>query len=123
MSKAMSNVTMAQRVKIARAESGKTQVEMARLLCIARQTYLDLETGKTEPRVSTLKDIAAITNFPLLWFFDEVEEDLDHQRTQHSQDVVDFLKVVSRLPDNSRKEFLQTSKQLATCMVNLVEGE
>lgn len=37
-----------------------TQVGMAKLLRVSRQTYLDLESGKTEPRLSTLKALSLI---------------------------------------------------------------
>ncbi|MCG3883239.1 helix-turn-helix transcriptional regulator [Photobacterium leiognathi] len=37
-------------------------------LRIARQTYLDLESGKTEPRVSTLEKIAEIVRISICHF-------------------------------------------------------
>ena len=52
---------IAARIKEAREWKGLTQVHMAQQLKVARQTYLDLETGKTEPKVRLLTEISAIT--------------------------------------------------------------
>ncbi|WP_421021828.1 helix-turn-helix transcriptional regulator, partial [Klebsiella pneumoniae] len=38
---------VAKRIKEAREWKGITQVKMAKLLNVARQTYLDIENGKT----------------------------------------------------------------------------
>ena len=62
---------IAKRIKAAREATGISQVAMAKQLDIARQTYLDLESGKTEPRVTTLLSIAILTQRPLAWFVGE----------------------------------------------------
>ena len=46
------------RLKQAREEHGMTQVDAAKHLKIARQTYLDLENGRTQPRLDTLLEFA-----------------------------------------------------------------
>lgn len=52
----------ARRLYCLRKQRGLTQVIMSKKLNVARQTYLDLESGKTEPRISTITDIAEILN-------------------------------------------------------------
>lgn len=51
-----------------------TQVTMAKLLGMARQTYLDLENGKTEPRFSTISNICKIFEIPSSVFFSDEDE-------------------------------------------------
>ncbi len=58
---------MAVRIKQAREYRDITQVKMAQHLNLARQTYLDIESGKTEPKVSSVVKIAEITGRPLNW--------------------------------------------------------
>lgn len=58
---------MAVRIRQAREYRDITQVKMAQHLNLARQTYLDIESGKTEPKVSSLVKIAEITGRPLNW--------------------------------------------------------
>lgn len=58
---------MAERIRQAREYRNITQVKMAQHLNLARQTYLDIESGKTEPKISSLAEIAAITGRPLNW--------------------------------------------------------
>ncbi|PSW61234.1 transcriptional regulator [Photobacterium leiognathi subsp. mandapamensis] len=59
---------LALKIREAREWKGITQVAMAKQLGVARQTYLDLESGKTEPRVLMLLNIAKITGRSLSWF-------------------------------------------------------
>lgn len=56
-----------ERLKDRRVRKEMTQVGMAIQLGIARQTYLDLETGKTEPRLSTIKNISSILGCDIYW--------------------------------------------------------
>ncbi len=58
---------MALRIRQAREYRDITQVKMAQHLNLARQTYLDIESGKTEPKVSSLVKIAEITGRPFNW--------------------------------------------------------
>lgn len=59
--------TCNERVKHAREYAAISQVEMAKMLGVARQTYLDLETGKTPPKVDMLVKISIITNRNIEW--------------------------------------------------------
>ncbi len=60
----ISTAHMAQRIREAREFSKITQVEMAQRLDVARQTYLDMESGKTDPKILALVTIAEITGRP-----------------------------------------------------------
>jgi transcriptional regulator with XRE-family HTH domain len=48
------------RLKEARTELGVTQAEMARRLAISQPAYADIETGRSEPRLSTIERIATV---------------------------------------------------------------
>ncbi|PSV41207.1 helix-turn-helix transcriptional regulator [Photobacterium sp. GB-36] len=58
-------------LKQTREEHGMTQVDAAKHLKIARQTYLDLEYGKTLPRLDTLIAISALFNKSVAYFTGE----------------------------------------------------
>ncbi|HIF9351249.1 TPA: helix-turn-helix transcriptional regulator [Photobacterium damselae] len=105
-------VTIASRIKEAREWKGLTQVYMAQRLEVARQTYLDLETGKTEPKVRLLAEISHITERPLTWFVygDEGTEMLE---SEYREELDRLLQYFSRLPHSARHLILQQSLQLA----------
>ncbi|WIG71444.1 helix-turn-helix domain-containing protein [Photobacterium damselae] len=56
-------------IKQARTEANINQSELARQLNIARQTYLDIESGKTTPRADVLWKISILTEKPITYFF------------------------------------------------------
>lgn len=53
---------------------GLTQVEAAKQLGVARQTYLDLEGGKTLPKIDILINCCEVFNRPLDYFLPDSEE-------------------------------------------------
>ncbi|WP_340641837.1 helix-turn-helix transcriptional regulator [Photobacterium damselae] len=61
-------------LKALRLQSEISQVDMAKKLDVARQTYLDLERGKTEPRYSVLLKLSLIFNVPINTFFAHSQE-------------------------------------------------
>lgn len=67
--------SFATKLKDMREWRGLTQVEMAVKSKIARQTYLDLETGKTHPRIGTVYQLALILKIDPAWLAGFVGED------------------------------------------------
>lgn len=63
------------RVKQAREESNISQVAMAEKMGVARQTYLDIESGKNDPKISYLMKVCDITDVSLSWLVSGNEED------------------------------------------------
>ncbi|MFL7013673.1 helix-turn-helix transcriptional regulator [Enterovibrio norvegicus] len=110
--------SISKKIKIARTNADKTQADMARQLEVARQTYLDLESGKTEPRVSTLCEISKITGLPLIWFCEDVQDSMDYQKAKESKDVMDLLVLLSKLPSDARVELLRVSTHLGSMMLD-----
>ncbi|PCS23282.1 helix-turn-helix transcriptional regulator [Candidatus Enterovibrio escicola] len=108
---------VAKRIKDAREWKGITQVKMAKLLAVARQTYLDIETGKTEPRVRMLSEIAEITERPFGWFV-YGDADVELKDVQYKQDVNRLLEYFSKLPYEARTVILNQSVNMASFMVN-----
>ncbi|KJF93340.1 helix-turn-helix transcriptional regulator [Photobacterium leiognathi] len=54
-----------------REEHGMTQVDAAKHLKVARQTYLDLEYGRTLPRLDTLIALSTLFNKSVAYFAGE----------------------------------------------------
>ncbi len=111
-----SKTQVAKRIKEAREWKGITQVKMAKLLDVARQTYLDIETGKTEPRVRMLSEIAELTDRPLVWFV-YGENEVGSNDIQYKQDVNRLLEYFSKLPHEARTAILNQSVNMASFMV------
>ncbi|KKC98431.1 MULTISPECIES: helix-turn-helix transcriptional regulator [Photobacterium] len=107
--------TIASRIKEAREWKGLTQVHMAQQLGVARQTYLDLETGKTEPKVRLLSAISEITERPLTWFV-YGDEGLEILESEYKEEIDRLLQYFSRLPHSARNVILQQSINLAGFM-------
>lgn len=108
---------IAGRIKEAREWKGLTQVFMATRLAVARQTYLDLENGKTEPKVRTLAEIAEITERPLTWFV-YGDEGLDILESQYKEEIDRLLQYFSVLPHSARHVILQQSIHVASFMAD-----
>ncbi|MGF1759705.1 helix-turn-helix transcriptional regulator [Photobacterium sagamiensis] len=116
-----SKAQIAARIKEAREWKGLTQVHMAQQLRVARQTYLDLETGKTEPKVRLLSEISEITERPLTWFV-YGDEGIDILESEYKDEIDRLLKSFSCLPHSARNVILQQSINLAGFMVEYTKA-
>lgn len=116
-----SKAQIAARIKEAREWKGLTQVHMAQQLRVARQTYLDLETGKTEPKVRLLSEISEITERPLTWFV-YGDEGLEILESEYKDEIDRLLKSFSRLPHSARNVILQQSINLASFMAEYTKA-
>ncbi|KXF79960.1 helix-turn-helix transcriptional regulator [Enterovibrio coralii] len=114
----LSKQQIANKIKTAREMARKTQVYMAKELNIARQTYLDIENGKTAAKTTTLLEIAEITKMPIMWFLEESRDQVAFQSIRDNKDVMDFMMIISKLPEPARSELLKNSTQMATMMVS-----
>ncbi len=56
------------RIKEAREWNNFTQVFVAKKLGISRQTYLDLESGKTEPKLLVILSLCQVLGRPISYF-------------------------------------------------------
>ncbi|MCG7499271.1 helix-turn-helix transcriptional regulator [Vibrio sp. Of7-15] len=107
---------ISERIKEAREWKGLTQVYMANYLKVARQTYLDLESGKTEPKVRLLSEIADVTERPITWFI-YGDQGCDTIAAEYKEDMDKLMRHFSRLPHSARNIILQHSTQMAGFMV------
>ena len=89
------------KIREARIKAGLSQVKIAKALHMARQTYLDLEAGRNNPRISTLADIAEVTDCSLLWFIFPMLSDLEE-----AQEYERFLAQITELPNSVRHGFM-----------------
>lgn len=80
----------------ARKKRGFTQIEMAKRLGVARQTYLDIERGKTSPKACLLYEISDITNFPITYFYGSHSDSCSISNTATAinslEQIIDLLK-------------------------------
>ncbi len=94
---------------------------MAQQLKVARQTYLDLETGKTEPKVRLLSEISEITERPLTWFV-YGDEGIEILESEYKEEIDRLLQYFSRLPHSARNVILQQSINLASFMAEYTKA-
>ncbi|KXF81170.1 helix-turn-helix domain-containing protein [Enterovibrio coralii] len=109
---------VAQRIREAREYRDITQVEMAKYLNVARQTYLDIESGKTEPKVSSLVMIAEVTGRPLNWLLYGESSRSDIAFT-HREELNRLLTLFSSLPQSARDLVMEQALLFAEYMVNM----
>lgn len=106
---------IAQRIKEAREWKGISQVAMAKYLDMARQTYLDLESGKTEPRISTLLKLAELTDRSLGWFVTDYPQQGNDEAI--ADDIWQLTSLYNQLPEPLRSQLLASNiSQLKACV-------
>ncbi len=77
------------RIKQAREDANLTQVAAAKEMGMARQTYLDLETGKTEPKLYTMIKFGFITGKTLNWLaYGPQDPQVESQKMRMLQDTM-----------------------------------
>lgn len=108
---------IAEKIREAREWNKITQVGMAEQLGIARQTYLDLESGKTEPRVSTLLRVAEITGRPLSWFIYDGEGPVSQNEQEYIQQL---LALFAQVPRSMRARLIEHNINFVSCWVDYV---
>lgn len=59
------------RIRLARLQLGLDQLELADQLGVTRNTVSEWETGKAEPRITTLRRLAAVSGKPMSFFYPE----------------------------------------------------
>lgn len=84
-------------LKLVRLERNITQVDMHRRLGCARQTYLDKESGKSEPSYSEIIECAKILDIPVSLFFDGFSEDEEPKLLRTCTDIELSSEVSRRL--------------------------
>jgi DNA-binding XRE family transcriptional regulator len=114
----ISTARMAQRIREAREFSKITQVDMAKRLNVARQTYLDVESGKTDPKILALITIAEITGRPFNWFIYGETDERDIAFS-HRDDLAALTSLLSQLPQVSRQTVMDNALSIAEYLVSL----
>lgn len=78
-------IRLAKQIKNARLASRITQLAISKILGIARQTYLDIEYGRTEPKAIMVMNIASATNRSLDYFLSdkgEIQDEIVENATE-----------------------------------------
>jgi len=114
----ISTERMAQRIREAREFSKITQVDMAKRLNVARQTYLDVESGKTDPKILALITIAEITGRPFNWFIYGETDERDIAFS-HRDDLAALTSLLSQLPQVARQTVMDNALSIAEYLVSL----
>lgn len=113
---------IAQRIREAREFREITQVEMAKRLNVARQTYLDLESGKTEPKVMALATIAEITGRPFNWFIFGESDQRDIAFT-HREDLAMLVTLLNQLPQVARQTVMDNALAISSYLIGITHTE
>lgn len=109
------SVDLGIRVKAARIAANLSQEELAEIVGISIQALSRIETGKTQPKLTTLRKIADKTGQPLAWLFQsgQVETRQRVRRTASAPHQVD----VSSAPSPRRGRVLPGTERLGTADV------
>lgn len=108
--------TLGDRLKAERTKRGLTQSAMAEILGITRSAYSLYESGRREPNVTTLKNIANTLNVTLDDLLGESLLESELSDTIKQQDII-----IDKLSDaNNTKEDTQ---KLITTLKELIERE
>ncbi len=84
-------MTLADKLKEARKNSGFTQSELAEKLCVSRQAITKWESGKGIPDVENLKTISKVLNVSIDFLLDD-EEVLDKTVIKEQINLDDYAK-------------------------------
>lgn len=79
---------MENKIKQYRKLKNITQEEMAALLNVTRQSYINYESGETEPSFETLKKISKILNVSI----DELLDNKEYIKTDKLNSILNDLK-------------------------------
>lgn len=94
-------------LKNLRLNAGLKQKELANLLNVSQQAIAKWETGKSEPNISTLKDIAAVFKCSVEYLLDTNEQNNLNEvsqetiRDSHTLSMLSFEKMCSTLDENT----------------------
>lgn len=113
---------IAQRIREAREYKEITQLEMANHLSMARQTYLDIESAKTEPKISSLVLIANITGRPFTWLLYDQSTSSDVAFT-YREELNNLLMLLNMLPESARELVIGQALHVAEYMNENLNNE
>ncbi len=100
-------MTFSNNIKKLRLKSGLKQKELANLLHVSQQAIAKWETGKSEPNIATIKDIATILKCNVEDLIDENDNSqLDKElqetvRDCHALSIMNFEKMCSQLDEKT----------------------
>lgn len=114
-------MSFAEKVKQTRVEKGLTQDEMADAIGVSKRTYIEYETGRNEPKLSTITLIANKLCLSVSELLSEPMKFKDHAewfvlnciRQMESDDKEALLKVCEALLMQSRRTQLARDAQKA----------
>ena len=86
------NLGMENKIKDYRKSKNITQEEMAKMLNVSRQSYINYESGDTEPSFETLKKISSILNVSIDCLLDNQE--YIEKSTRRNEEFIKELQVL-----------------------------
>ena len=84
------NLGMENKIKDYRKSKNITQEEMAKMLNVSRQSYINYESGDTEPPFETLKKISSILNVSIDCLLDNKE--YINNNDKRNKEIINELK-------------------------------
>lgn len=88
-------ITAAREKVAVRGEPHMTQVRAAACLKMARQTYLDIESGKTRVKADTLLQIALLFKVNLLWLYGLDDPNHDSKKFERINELARQIRILS----------------------------
>ena len=102
------------RIRELREEAGKTQNEMANILCISRQVFANYENNVNQPSIETLCEIAKFFHCSvdyLIGYSDDFGTIPQNNTT--NKDERELLAIYQKLNANEKQHILEFSRYLA----------
>lgn len=89
------NLGMENKIKDYRKSKNITQEEMAKMLNVSRQSYINYESGNTEPSFETLKKISSILNVSIDCLLDN-KEYIDNNNKRNKEIINELMKLIDK---------------------------
>ena len=94
------NMSVSERIKAIRKVQKLSQQQVSERMGIDRAQYSRIETGRTEPTVSTLEKVASALGVEVADFF---QKGLDYEASSYDSSILEKVKIVEQLDEDLRR--------------------
>lgn len=99
----MNKINFIKKIRQARIDNHISQTQMAKMLNVSRQTYVDIENGIRVPRADIIYHISMITNHNVSYFFYD---------NYQLGDINQIGILLERLSDEKKQWYLKVLKKI-----------
>jgi transcriptional regulator with XRE-family HTH domain len=101
MSNAKKQLTIAQKIKLARKSVGLSQKELGEKLDLSDKAVSTYEVGRAVPSLETLREISKLTYKPLAYFMEEADPQQENLRSRLRQIEQELAEIKALLKEQS----------------------